>query len=96
MGEEGQRSGSSEVHQNDEDGKVLMEEAHIRSRWQKYFHRHLNEEKDMDIVLGYLEHFKSHQDCEYCRWVKIVEVEWVIHKMSRGSAPRPEEIPIEF
>lgn len=37
----------------DEDDKVLMEEARIRSRWQTYFYRHLNEERDMDIVLGY-------------------------------------------
>ncbi|XP_070041636.1 uncharacterized protein [Nicotiana tomentosiformis] len=35
----------------DEDGKVLVEEAGIRCRWQGYFHRLLNEEGDINIVL---------------------------------------------
>ncbi|XP_070056545.1 uncharacterized protein [Nicotiana tomentosiformis] len=38
-----------------EDGKVLVEEAGIRRRWQGYFHRLLNEEDDRNIILGELE-----------------------------------------
>ncbi|XP_070005020.1 uncharacterized protein [Nicotiana sylvestris] len=39
----------------DEDGRVLMEDAQIKRRWQTYFHKILNEEGDRDIVLGELE-----------------------------------------
>ncbi|XP_070050479.1 uncharacterized protein [Nicotiana tomentosiformis] len=36
----------------DEKGRVLMEEAQIKRRWQTNFHKLLNEEGDRDIVLG--------------------------------------------
>lgn len=53
----------------DKDGKVLVEEAHIRRRCQTYFHRLLNEERDTNIVLDDLEHSESHRDYVYCRHV---------------------------
>ncbi|XP_019232496.1 PREDICTED: uncharacterized protein LOC109213191 [Nicotiana attenuata] len=40
----------------DDEGRVLLEGAQIRQRWQSYFHRLLNEERDRGIVLGELEH----------------------------------------
>ncbi|XP_070008014.1 uncharacterized protein LOC142165211 [Nicotiana tabacum] len=40
----------------DEDGKVLMDDAHIRHIWQSYFHKLLNEEGDRGIVLDDLDH----------------------------------------
>ncbi|XP_070034806.1 uncharacterized protein [Nicotiana tomentosiformis] len=39
----------------DKDGKVLIDKALIRRRWQTYFPKLLNEEGDRSIVLGELE-----------------------------------------
>lgn len=36
----------------DEEDKVLVEDAHNRQKWQAYFHKLLNEEVDMNIMLG--------------------------------------------
>ncbi|XP_075079867.1 uncharacterized protein LOC142165147 [Nicotiana tabacum] len=66
----------------DEEGKVLMEEAQIRRRWQMYFHKLLNEEGDRDIVLGDLEHSEMRRDFGGIKllshtikvWEKMVEV----------------------
>ncbi|XP_070017171.1 uncharacterized protein [Nicotiana sylvestris] len=43
----------------DEEDKVLLEEARIRRRCQTCFHKLLNEEGDMNIVLGGLDHSES-------------------------------------
>ncbi|XP_060200332.1 uncharacterized protein LOC132628580 [Lycium barbarum] len=80
----------------DEGGKVLVEDALIRRRWQSYFHKLLNEEGDRNIVLGELELSKSRRDFRFCRRVKVEEVEGVMRKMSRGRATGPDEIPVEF
>nr|XP_009761102.1 PREDICTED: uncharacterized protein LOC104213317 [Nicotiana sylvestris] len=80
----------------DEDGKVLMDEALIRRRWQTYFHKLLNEERDRRIVLGELEHSESQQDFGYCRRIKVEEVERAMRKMCRGRATGSNEIPVKF
>ncbi|XP_060203092.1 uncharacterized protein LOC132631539 [Lycium barbarum] len=82
----------------DEGGKVLVEDALIRQRWQSYFHKLLNEEGDRNIVLvlGQLELSESRHDFSYCRQIKVEEVEGVMRKMSRGRATGPDEIPVEF
>ncbi|XP_009621031.1 uncharacterized protein [Nicotiana tomentosiformis] len=80
----------------DEDGRVLMEEAQIRQRWQTYFHKLLNGEGDRDIVLGDLEHSKMCRDFGYCRRIRVEEVEEAVRKMHRGRATGPDEIPMEF
>ncbi|XP_019256453.1 PREDICTED: uncharacterized protein LOC109234862 [Nicotiana attenuata] len=59
----------------DEEGRVLMEEAQIRRRWQTYFHKLLNEEGDRDIVLGDLEHSEMRRDFGYYRRIIVEEVE---------------------
>nr|XP_033511693.1 uncharacterized protein LOC117276468 [Nicotiana tomentosiformis] len=71
----------------DEDGKVLMDEALIRRRWQTYFYKLLNEEGDRHIVLGELEHSESQWDFGYRRRITVEEVE---------GATGPDEIPVEF
>ncbi|XP_075086193.1 uncharacterized protein LOC142168917 [Nicotiana tabacum] len=80
----------------DEEGRVLMEETHIRRKWQAYFHKLQNEEGDRDIVLGDLEHSESCHDIGYCKRIKIEEVEGAMHKMIRERATGPDEIPVEF
>ncbi|XP_070007591.1 uncharacterized protein [Nicotiana sylvestris] len=80
----------------DEDGKVLVEEAFIRRRWQDYFHRLLNEEGDMKIVLGELENLESQRDFGLCRRITCEEVYVAIQKMIRGKATGPDVIPVEF
>ncbi|XP_070013105.1 uncharacterized protein [Nicotiana sylvestris] len=50
----------------DKDGKMLMDEALFRRKWQTYFHKLLNEEGNRCIVLGELEHSKSRWDFGYC------------------------------
>ncbi|XP_075103735.1 uncharacterized protein LOC142178303 [Nicotiana tabacum] len=80
----------------DEEGKVLMEEAHIKREWQTYFPKLLNEEGNMDIVLGDLEPSKSRRDFGYCRRIKVEEVEGAMRKMKKGRAIGPDEIPVEF
>ncbi|XP_075112710.1 uncharacterized protein LOC142182340 [Nicotiana tabacum] len=73
----------------DEDGMVLIEDAHIRRRWKTYFHRLLNKEGDRSIVLGELEHSESLHDFGYCRCIKVEEVMVAMRKMSRGKANGP-------
>ncbi|XP_070012979.1 uncharacterized protein [Nicotiana sylvestris] len=80
----------------DEDGRILVEDAQIKRRWQTYFHRLLNEKGDQDIVLGELEHSVSHRDFGHCRRIKVEEVVGAMHRMSRGRATGPDEIPVEF
>nr|XP_009759818.1 PREDICTED: uncharacterized protein LOC104212295 [Nicotiana sylvestris] len=80
----------------DEDGKVLMDDALIRRRWQTYFHKLLNDEGDIRIVLGELEHSESRQDFGYYRQITVNEVEEAIRKMCRGRAMGPGKIPVEF
>ncbi|XP_075095153.1 uncharacterized protein LOC142173458 [Nicotiana tabacum] len=80
----------------DEHGKVLVEEACIKRRWQEYFHRLLNDEGDRNIMLGKLENSESRRDFGFCRRIKCEEVEVVIRKMSRGKATEPDEIPMEI
>ncbi|XP_016436115.1 uncharacterized protein LOC107762286 [Nicotiana tabacum] len=80
----------------DEEGRVLMDEAMIKRRWKTYFHKLLNEDGDRYIVLGDLDHSKSRRDFRYCRCIKVEEVMGPMHKMNRGSATRPDEIPVEF
>ncbi|XP_016452477.1 uncharacterized protein LOC107777029 [Nicotiana tabacum] len=80
----------------DEEGRVLMEHAQIRRRWQTYFHKLLNEEGDRDIVLGDLEHSEICRDFGYCRRIRVEEVESSLSKMHRGRATELDEIPVEF
>ncbi|XP_075076873.1 uncharacterized protein LOC142163482 [Nicotiana tabacum] len=80
----------------DEEGRVLMEEAQIRRRWQTYFHKLLNEEGDRNIVLGDLEHSEDHRNFRYCRRIRVDEVERVMHKMHMGRAIGLDEIPIRI
>nr|XP_016490199.1 PREDICTED: uncharacterized protein LOC107809993 [Nicotiana tabacum] len=80
----------------DEDGRVLIEEAQIRQRWQLYFHKFMNEEVDGNIMLGQLGYSESLCDFRYCRNIKVEEVVGAMGKMSRGKVTGPNEIPLEF
>ncbi|XP_070029444.1 uncharacterized protein [Nicotiana sylvestris] len=80
----------------DDNGRVLMEDAQIKRRWQTYFYKLLNEEGDRDIVLGELDHSESHYDFRYCRRIKVEEVVSTMRKMSRGRATWPDEILVKF
>ena len=79
-----------------EDGRVLVEDGHIKKRWQSYFHRLLNDEGDRAIVLGELEHSEECRDFSYCRRFKVEEVRQAVRRMRRGRATGPDEIPVEF
>ncbi|XP_075085134.1 uncharacterized protein LOC142168355 [Nicotiana tabacum] len=50
----------------DEDDRFLLEGAQIRQRWLSYFHKLLDEEGDMSIVLDELEYSERHREFEYC------------------------------
>ncbi|XP_075084991.1 uncharacterized protein LOC142168232 [Nicotiana tabacum] len=80
----------------DEDGKVLMDEALIRRRWQAYFQKLLNKVGDRRIVLGELEYSASRRVFGYCRRITVEEVKGVMCKMCRDRAMGPDEIPVEF
>ncbi|XP_016459178.1 uncharacterized protein LOC107782753 [Nicotiana tabacum] len=80
----------------DEEGRVLMEDAQIRRRWQTYFHKLLNEEDDRNIVLRDLEHSEDHRDFGYCRRIRVEKVEGAMRKMHRGRATGPDKIPVEY
>ncbi|XP_070017952.1 uncharacterized protein [Nicotiana sylvestris] len=80
----------------DEEGRVLMEEAQIKQRWQPYFHKHLNKEGDENIVVGELGNSESYRDFRYCRRIKVGEVVGAMGKMSRGKVTGPDKIPVEF
>ncbi|KAM3394643.1 hypothetical protein P3S68_003646 [Capsicum galapagoense] len=79
-----------------EDGRVLVEDGHIKKIWQSYFHKLLNDEGDRAIVLGELEHSEECRDFSYCRRFKVEEVRQAVHRMRRGRATGPDEIPVEF
>ena len=68
-----------------EDGRVLVEDGHIKKRWQSYFDRLLNEEGDRVIILGELEHSEECRDFSYCRCFKVEEVREVVRRMRRLS-----------
>ncbi|XP_009592239.2 uncharacterized protein [Nicotiana tomentosiformis] len=57
----------------DEEGRLLLDEALIRQKWQTYFHKLLNDEGDRNIVLGDLENSESHRNFGYCRHIKVAE-----------------------
>ncbi|XP_019237487.1 PREDICTED: uncharacterized protein LOC109217680 [Nicotiana attenuata] len=80
----------------DEEGKVLVEEACIRHRWQEYFYRLLNEGGDRNIMLGELEIAGRRREFWFCRRITSEEVEGAMLKMSRGKATGPDDIPMEF
>ncbi|XP_075103438.1 uncharacterized protein LOC107789281 [Nicotiana tabacum] len=80
----------------EEDGKILMDEALNKRRWQTYFHKLLNEEGDRRIVLGELDHSESRRDFGYCRRIMVEELEGAVCKMCRGRAMGADEIPMEF
>ncbi|XP_060182136.1 uncharacterized protein LOC132611779 [Lycium barbarum] len=80
----------------DEEGNVLVVEDHTRQRWQTYFHRLLNEGEDRSIVLGDLEHSESRRDFQYCKRIKVEEVQGAMRKMSRGKATGTDEFPVKF
>ncbi|XP_070048616.1 uncharacterized protein [Nicotiana tomentosiformis] len=80
----------------DEEGRVLMEDAQIKRRWQTYLHKLLNGKGDRDIVLVKLEHSECHRVFSYCRRIRVEEVVEAMRKMSRCRATRPDEIPVEF
>ncbi|KAG5591784.1 hypothetical protein H5410_042298, partial [Solanum commersonii] len=80
----------------DEEGKVLVDEITIKQRWQRYFHKLLNEEGGGDIVLNDLAHSEGLRDFGYCRCFRIEEVIRAISRMSRGRATGPDEIPVDF
>ena len=63
-----------------EDGRVLVEDGHIKKRWQSYFHRLLNDEGDRAIVLGELEHSEECRDFSYCRRFKVEEVRQAVRR----------------
>ncbi|KAF3652093.1 hypothetical protein FXO37_17664 [Capsicum annuum] len=79
-----------------EDGTVLMEDGHIKNKWQSYFHRLLNDERDRVIVLGELEHSEECQDFSYCRRFKVEEVREAVRRMRRGRGTGPDEMPVDF
>ncbi|XP_019229097.1 PREDICTED: uncharacterized protein LOC109210174 [Nicotiana attenuata] len=80
----------------DEKGRVLLEGAQIRRRWQAYFHKLLNKEGDRRIALGELEYSERQRDFGYCRRIRVGEVEEAMRRMSRGRATGPDVIPVEF
>ncbi|XP_047270398.1 uncharacterized protein LOC124899535 [Capsicum annuum] len=56
-----------------EDGRVFLEDVHIKKRWKKYFHSLLNEEGDRRIELRELEPSKESHYFNYCRYFKVEE-----------------------
>ncbi|PHT51602.1 Beta-amyrin synthase [Capsicum baccatum] len=76
-----------------EDDSVLVEDVHIKKRWQEYFHRLLNEEGDKGMELGKLEHSEESHDFSYYRYFKVEEVREAIRRMWKGRAMGPDEIP---
>nr|XP_009592239.1 uncharacterized protein LOC104089116 [Nicotiana tomentosiformis] len=80
----------------DEEGRLLLDEALIRQKWQTYFHKLLNDEGDRNIVLGDLENSESHRNFGYCRHIKVAEVLGATHKMIMGRSTGPDEILVEF
>ena len=75
---------------------MLVEDDHIKNRWQSYFHRHLNDERDITIVLGELEHSEECWDFSYCRRFEAEEVREAVRRMRRGRATGPDEISVDF
>ncbi|KAF3632943.1 hypothetical protein FXO38_25859 [Capsicum annuum] len=64
-----------------EDGRVLVEDGHIKKRWQSYFHKLLNDEGDRVVVFRELEHSEECRDFSYCRRFKVEEIREAVHRM---------------
>ncbi|XP_075095372.1 uncharacterized protein LOC142173656 [Nicotiana tabacum] len=86
----------------DEDGKVLIDEAPIRRRWQTYFHKLLNDEGDKSIVLDELEHSESRRDFGYCKRIKVEgamryqAVESHYEGLGEGGGDQGDEVRVYF
>ena len=75
---------------------MLIEDTLIRERWQSYFHKLLNDEGHKGFVLGDLEISEKGRDYSSCRRIEVEEVKKYIHKIRRGRATGPDEIPVDF
>lgn len=79
-----------------EDGKVLVEDIHIKRRWKLYFYRLLNNEEDKDMVLGKLKQFEGCRDFGYCRHIKVEEAKEAICRIRKGKEIGPNKIWVDF
>ncbi|KAM3324817.1 hypothetical protein P3S67_005969 [Capsicum chacoense] len=68
-----------------EDGRVLVEDGHIKDRWQSYFHRLLNDKGDRAIELGELEHSEECRDFSYYRRFRVEEVREAVRRMRKDA-----------
>ncbi|XP_070010256.1 uncharacterized protein [Nicotiana sylvestris] len=66
--------------------KKLFRQAKIKRRWQTYFHKLLNEERDQDIVLSELRNANSPHELSYYGDIEVDEVMEAMRKMRRGRA----------
>lgn len=75
----------------DEGGRVLVDELHIKARWQGYFSGLLN--GGLESVRG--ASGRSPNDLSSCRRISSEEVKEVVRKMKNGRACGPDGIPLE-
>ena len=80
----------------DEIGRVLVNEADIRVRWQGYFRKLLNEKGDSNVDLEDLMVVGREQvDTGDVKAISTEEVKEVLRKMGSRRAVGPDQIPIE-
>ena len=80
----------------DEVGRVLVNEADIRMRWQGYFRKLLNEKGDSNVELEDLIVVGGeHVDAGDVKAISTDEVKEVLRNMGNRRAVGPDQIPIE-
>lgn len=78
------------------DGRILVEDSHIKKMWQSYFHRLLNDKGEGFIELSELEHSEECHEFSYYRYFKVEEVREAVRKMRKGREMGSDEIPVDF
>ncbi|KAG5596423.1 hypothetical protein H5410_037655 [Solanum commersonii] len=92
------------VESKDEEEKWMTRESGTKDKGRNKKMYRLAKVRNLDQVEcikdkkgnGDLEHIESRRDFGYCKHIKVEEVKDVIHRMSKGRAIMPYEIPVEF
>ena len=76
-------------------GRVLVKETKIRERWQSYFSRLPNGERESSQRLESEVH-ERHLNDRACSRISKEEVEGALRNMKFGKAVAPDHIPVEI
>ena len=79
----------------DEDGKVLLRQDDIKTKWYKFFSQLLNETRGPKEVRGHASNVQSQHKHGSNRGITTNEASKALKEMGQAKAVGPDNIPIE-